>query len=129
MKRLSLFVAALGFAAFPALVAAQMHAPTPMTKAQFESTPAGSPVQLVVRVTALQREALQADLLAQIDASHYKPTGTRLNLYFPAQTPILMGSAGDVKPGAVLYVYAVATSRDRADVKKAVVVTPYATVL
>lgn len=128
MKALSFFLV-LTAAAFPMAVSAQMHAPPPMSKAQFESTPAGSPVQIVVRVTTLQREALAADLLAQVDASHYKPTGTHLNLYFPAQTPVLMGSAGDVKPGALLYVYAVATSRDRADVKKIVVVTPYATVL
>ena len=86
-------------------------------------------MQIVVRVTSLQRENLQADLLAQVDASHYKTTGTQLDLYFSADTPVVMGSAADVKAGAVLYIYAVATTRNRADVKKAVVVTPFVKVL
>lgn len=99
-----------------------------MTQAQFESAPTGSNVQLMVRVVSLKRDTLHADLLAQVDSSHYKTTGTQVDLYFPADTPLMMGGSADVKPGAVLYVYAVATMRDRADVKRAVVVTPYATV-
>jgi hypothetical protein len=125
----SLIFVALAATVLPVAAAGQMQPPQPMTTAQFESTPSGAPVQIVVRVRSLQRENLQADLLAQVDASHYKTTGTQLDLYFSADTPVVMGSAADVKDGAVLYIYAVATTRNRADVKKAVVVTPFVKVL
>ena len=113
----------------PAIASAQMHAPTPMTKSQFENATAGSSVQIMVRVVARQRDTLRGDLLEAIGSSRYKDTGTRLELYLPADTALVMGSTGDVKTGAILYVYAVVTGRNQADVKKAVVVTPYATVV
>ena len=121
----SLILVALAATVFPVAAAGQMQPPQPMTTAESQSAPSGSPVQIVVRVTSLQRENLQADLLAQVDASHYKTTATQLDLYFSADTPVVMGSVADVKAGAVLYIYAVATAHNRADVKKAVVVTPF----
>ena len=99
-----------------------------MTKAQFQNAPIGSQVEIVVRVVDRQRETVHAQLLAQIDPSHYKATNTQLDLYLTAETPIMMGSNDEVRAGAVLYVYGVVTARNQVDAKRVVVTTRYATV-
>jgi hypothetical protein len=107
---------------------AQMKPPSPMTAAQFSQSVAGQSLVLAVRVTGRERDTLHAGLLARRDDSHYTDTGTPVELYFPADTPVVMGTDADVKAGAVLFVYAVATTRGHADVKRVTVVTPYVSV-
>lgn len=123
MKHLSYVAAAMIATAGPAL--AQMSPPTPMTAAQFESSSTGQSVTLVVRVDRLARASLDAELLERINDSLYKRTGKRVSLYVPAETDFVMGSMSDVKPGAIVFVYAVTTTAAHADVKKVIVVTPY----
>jgi hypothetical protein len=110
----------------PAL--AQMKPPAPMTAAQFSQSVAGQSLVLAVRVTGRDRDTVHAGLLARRDDSHYVATGTPVELYFPADTPVVMGTDADVKAGAVLFVDAVATTRGHADVKRVTVITPYITV-
>ncbi len=120
---------ALAAGLMPAAAAdAQMKPPTPVTAAQFAQSVPGQSLVLAVRVTGRERDTLHAGLLARRDDSHYVSTGTPVELYFPAGTPVTMGSDADVKPGAVLFVYAVATTRGHADVKRVTVVTSYVTV-
>ncbi|HEY6325322.1 MAG TPA: hypothetical protein VIW73_02255 [Candidatus Cybelea sp.] len=123
MKYMAYFVLASVAAAGAAR--AQMAPPIPMTAAQFASSAAGQSVTLVVRVDRLARESLDAELLERISDALYRPTGKRVSLYLPAETSFVMGSMSDLKPGAVVFVYAVATTAAHADVKKVVVVTPY----
>ena len=111
-----------------ATAAAQMHGPPPMTKAQYENAVTGSNVNLVVRVTAANRATLTAELLEPVTETSYKTSGTTVKLFYSSDTPIVMGSQSDVKPGAVVFVFAVATGRDTADAKKFVVMTPYVSV-
>ncbi|MGC1380371.1 MAG: hypothetical protein WA814_05035, partial [Candidatus Baltobacteraceae bacterium] len=103
----------------------QMAPPTPLTAAQFAASPSGQNVILVVRVNSLKRTALDAQLLERVNDATYKATQENVALYLPAETPIVMGSMDDVKPGAVVFIYGVATTPHHADVKKVVVVTPY----
>jgi hypothetical protein len=112
----------------PAVAAAQMAAPTPLTPSQFAASATGQNVILAVRVETAARTAVTAELLERITDARYKATGKRVTLYVPEETPIVMGSAADVKPGAILFVYAVTTTAAHADVKKVVVVTPYAAI-
>ena len=107
---------------------AQMKPPAPVTAAQFAQSVPGQSLVLAVRVTGRDRDMVHADLLARRDDSHYVKTATSVELYFPSDTPVVMGSDADVKAGAVLYVYAVATTRGHADAKRVTVVTPYVTV-
>jgi hypothetical protein len=123
MKYLACF--ALAFFAITAGAGAQMGPPIPMTAAQFESSSTGQNVTLVVRVTRFSRTALDAELLERVNDSLYKTTGKSVVLYVPAETPFVMGSMSDLKPGAVVFTYAVATTASHADVKKIIVVTQY----
>jgi hypothetical protein len=113
-------------AAAPAL--SQMKPPTPLTATQFAHATPGQALVLAVRVTIRERDALRADLLERRDDAHYRSTGTTVELYYPQDTPVVMGSSADVKTGAVLFVRAVATTPGHADAKQITVVTPYVSV-
>jgi hypothetical protein len=104
---------------------AQMGPPIPMTPAQFEASSTGQSVTLVVRLDRLARTSVDAELLERVDDSHYRATGKRVALYLPAETSFVMGTMSDLKPGAIVFVYAVTTTAAHADVKKVIVVTPY----
>jgi hypothetical protein len=107
---------------------AQMGAPIPMTAGQFATSTTGQDVILAVRVDRLARTALDAELLERVTDSRYRATGKHVSLYLASETPFVMGSIADVKPGAIVFVYGVATTAGHADVKKVIVITPYATV-
>ena len=126
IRSISLVLIACAAASPPAI--AQMKPPTPLTAQQFAEAVAGQLVVLAVRVTSRTRDTVHANLLERIDDAHYLATGTNVDLFFPSDTPVVMGSDTDVKAGAVLYVHAVATTRNQADVKQATVVTQYVTV-
>jgi len=123
MKHIAYFVLAMAAAADVAR--AQMAPPMPMTAAQFASSTTGQSVTLAVRVDRLARESLDAELLERVSDALYKPTGKRVSLYVPVETSFVMGSMSDLKPGAVVFVYAVTTTAAHADVKKIIVLTPY----
>lgn len=119
---------ALLFALLAAPAAAQMGPPIPMTAAQFASSSTGQNVILAVRVNRVARTSLSVEQLERVNDTTYKKTGKVVTLFLPAETPFIMGAASDVKPGAVIFVYAVTTTAAHADVKKVIVVTPYARV-
>lgn len=99
--------------------------PVPMTPAQFSSTLPGQSVQIAVRVRHVDRNTIQAVLLQHVTGAVSKATHTAVVLYFPDGTPVIMGSARDVTPGAVLFVYGVVTKPYHVDVKRLVVDTQY----
>ena len=105
-----------------------MRPPIPLTVSQFHSVVAGTPVVLAVRVVSRIRDDVHAEILERIDDADYKATGQIVDLYYPQDTPTAMGSESDVKAGAIVFVHAVATTRDRADVNRATIVTPYVTI-
>jgi len=105
---------------------AQMGPPIPMTAPQFAASPTGANVTLALRVNRLARTTLDGELLERVNDALYKKTGQRVQLYVPAETPFVMGSFADLKPGAIIFAYAVTTTAAHADVKKIVVVTAYA---
>ena len=76
-----LFAAAL--AATPSIGSAQMHAPTPMTKSQFETAATGASVQIMVRVADRQRDTLHGDLLETVGSSRYKKRAHASRSIFP----------------------------------------------
>lgn len=110
------------------IAAAQMAPPTPMTAGQFANSAIGQEVILAVRVDRVARTQLEGELLERAGEGRYRPTRARVTLYVPADTPFVMGSFADLKPAAILFVYAVTTSAAHADVKKAIVVTRYVTI-
>jgi hypothetical protein len=71
---------------------------------------------------------MHAELLDRTSETQYTPTGKHVDLYLADDTPVVMGTMSDVRPGSILFVYAVATTKAHADVKKLVVATNYLTV-
>jgi hypothetical protein len=128
MKYIHTLVLTAACTLFAQPAGAQMKPPAIETPAQFAQSVPGQWLVLAVRVTARERDTLRTELLARTDDSHYRTTGTAVELYFPADTPVVMGSGADVEAGAVLFVYAVATTRGRADAKRVTVITQYVSV-
>jgi len=124
---LRIVIAVLGsMPLFTTIAGAQMHAPPPpMTAQQFSGASSGQRVELAVRVDGLKRTALSGELLELKSQGVYKRTGKHVNLFIADGTPVVMGTAGDIKSGAVLFISGVATKRDNADVKKVIVATSY----
>jgi hypothetical protein len=112
----------------PQLAGAQMMGhkpPVPMSPQQFSQAMAGQNVQIAVRVTAVKRNTLLAQLLQHETDTLSRVTTTRVTLYYPDGTPVIMGSARDIVPGAVLFVYGILTKPGHVDVKQAVVDTRF----
>lgn len=122
-------MSALLFALDAAAASAQMMKPPASISAQaFDQARTGQSVQLAVRVTKIARSKVWAELLDARSDGTYDPTGKIVLLTCPDGTPFVMGTPADLVRGAVLFVYAVATKPDRADAKKIVVVTKFATI-
>jgi hypothetical protein len=129
MKRFSVaFVLALGCVTIASPLKAQMHTPTAMTASEFYSAQKGAQAKIAVRVTALSRTSLRGELLEPERESVYAATGRRVELYVARDVPVVMGTRDDVRPGAVLFVYAVVTGPGRADAKKLFSITRVVTV-
>ena len=102
------------------------HAPPiPMTAKQFAAASTGQSVQIAVRVDRRKRAAISGELLDHQTDAVSKATGKHVMLYLADGTPIVMGTAADVVPGAVLFVYGVVTKPGHVDVKRLVVDTKY----
>jgi hypothetical protein len=125
--RIFLSIAFAGaLAAQPALAQMGMgKPPIPMTLSQYDNVSTGGAIQIVVRVESRTRATLHAQFLERVGDLVYRPSGRNVDLYMPDDVPVIMGTADDVKPGAVLYVYGVATKPNNADVKRLVVDTLY----
>jgi hypothetical protein len=99
--------------------------PIPMTLEQFAKATPGQSVQIAVRIISIKRSTLYAELLQHETDTVSKATGKHVQLYFADGTPVVMGTAADITPGAVLYVYGVVTKPYNVDVKRAVVDTKF----
>lgn len=102
----------------------RMAPPTPSTADAFAAMPAGRAVELVVRVDSVSGATLRGRLAEQVRESTYSLTKP-VTLILPPQTPVSMGSIGDIQPNAVIFVRAIVTARGQAQIKKATVLTSY----
>jgi hypothetical protein len=126
MKCLSTLAISVSFWLIALPVFAQMGPPPiPMSPTQFSEAAIGQNVQIAVRVQRVERSTLYAELLARETDTLSKATGKQVVLFFPDGTPVIMGTASDVVPGAVLYVYGVVTKAGHVDAKRVVVDTKY----
>lgn len=117
----------LGVVTAPAAAPAQMmHAAPPMTAAQFFAARTGTKASIVVRVIARSRTSLRGELLERTADRVYAQSGKRVELYVARDTPVAMGTAQDVRAGAVVVVDGVVTGPGRADAKQLVPITRYA---
>lgn len=130
MKYYSTILVAAAMLAAPLPAQAQMsHAPpVPMQPAEFAQSNPGQSVQIAVRVTRIDRTTVYAELLSHTSDTDLKATGKPVVIFFPDGTPVLMGSASDVVPGAALFVEGVLTTPGRVDAKRVVVDTKYVTI-
>lgn len=106
-----------------------MMAPPPaMTDAAIARAQPGDKLNLAVRVDGFARHTITGHVLNRVSDSSYALTKSTIAIYAPQETTYMMGSPDDVRAGAVLYVYAVATKPNAADATRIVVITPYASV-
>ena len=96
-----------------------------MSPQEFAASHAGQSVQIAVRVQRVDRTTVTGELLQHETDTLSKATGKGVTLYLPDGTPVIMGSASDIGPGAVLFVYGVVTTPNHVDVKRVVVDTKY----
>jgi len=82
-------------------------------------------VQIAVRVQRMKRSTLYAELLQHQTDTVNKATAKPVVLYFADGTPVVMGTAREVVPGAILFVYGVLTKPGHVDIKRAVIDTKY----
>jgi hypothetical protein len=125
--RFATFIVSLTLAV-SAIANAQMMGhkpPVPMTPAQFSQAVPGQNVQIAVRVTTIKRTTATAQLLEHQSDTVSKATGKHVTLYMPDGTPIVMGTARDIVPGAILFVSGILTKPGHVDVKQAVVDTRF----
>jgi hypothetical protein len=111
-----------------ALLLAQMMAPPAMTNVAIARARPGDKLNLVVRVDSFARHTIAGHVLDRVTDSQYALTKSTIAIYAPQDAAYVMGTADAVRPGAILYVYAVATKPQAADATKIVIVTPYVTV-
>ena len=116
------------FLMLAAILVAQMQPPPAMTAGQIDNAQTGTRLNLVVRVDGLARNTIAGHILDRVTDSAYTLTKSTIAIYAPSDAAYVMGSADDLKPGAVVYVYAVATKAHAADATKIVIVTPYVSV-
>ena len=99
--------------------------PVPMTAAQFAAARTGDSVQISLRVERRKRATVVGEVLNHSSAAVASATGKLVTLYLPGDVPVVMGSAAQIVPGAILFVYGVVTKPGQVDVKRAVVDTKY----
>ena len=123
-------VLALAVAATSTAAPAQMmHAAPPLTSSEFFAVRKGLKASIVVRVIQRARTSLRGELLERNADKTYAASGRRVEVYVARDTPVVMGTADDVRPGAVVVVEAVVTGPGRADAKQLVPITRYAKIV
>jgi hypothetical protein len=105
----------------------QMHTPEAMSADQVSRASAGDSLQFAARVDSIDRSILHAHVLNKIGEETYADSGKTIDIYEPRTISFIMGKRDDVKPGAVLFIFAVATKPHQADATKIVIDTPYVT--
>lgn len=123
MKHLILTLTLVMASTFPAL--AQMTNPPAMSATDIAKSSSGTQLHFVFRIDAMQRATAVGHVLDPVNGNTYHVTPAVISLHVPNDLPVVMGSHDDLKPGAVVFVYGVATKPKAADATKLVVITPY----
>jgi len=128
MKNFRLGLTIIVFSVFLRAVAdAQMMGPppVPMSPQQFAHARAGQDVQIAVRIQRVNRSTLYAELLQHQTDTLARATGKAVTLFLADGTAVVMGTADEIRPGAVLFVYGVLTKPANVDIKRVVIDTKY----
>lgn len=109
-----------------AMLLAQMGMSNPpaMSAAEIAQSSAGTPLHFVLRIDRMQRVTVVGHVLDPA-GNDYRVTSSVISVHVANDLPVVMGSHDDLKPGAVVFVYGVATKPKAADATKLVVITPY----
>lgn len=110
-----------------AMLLAQMNMSNPaaMSAAQIAKSSAGTQLYFVLRIDQMERTTALGHVLDPMGSNGYRVTSSVIALHIANDLPVVMGSHDDLKPGAVVFVYGVATKPKAADATKLVVITPY----
>jgi hypothetical protein len=125
MKQLIFAAFLIAVSALPAAAQMSMTNPPPMTAEAVANSSAGTKIYFVFRVDRLERTTAVGHVLDPAGEREYRMTPSSLSLHVPNDIPVVMGSRDDIKAGAVVFVYGVATKPKAADASKLVVITPY----
>jgi len=110
-----------------AVIVAQMSMSNPpaMSAAEIAKSASGTELHFVMRIDQMQRTTATGHVLDPISGNQYRVSPSVISLHVANDLPVVMGSHDDLKAGAVIFVYGVATKAKAADATKLVVITPY----
>ncbi len=96
-----------------------------MSAAELAKTSTGAQLHFVLRIDRMQRTTVVGHVLDPIGGNDYHVSASVISVHVANDLPVVMGSHDELRPGAVLYVYGVATKPRAADATKLVIITPY----
>jgi hypothetical protein len=100
--------------------------PITMPPAMMKRLKVGESMRAVVRIDAVPAAGrFAATLLERIDDADYRASAAQLSLVVAPGTPLVMGTAADLRPGAVAQVGGVLDPARELVVKQAVILTGY----
>jgi hypothetical protein len=102
-----------------------MSNPPAMTGAEIAKSASGTQLHFVLRIDQMQRTTALGHVLDPVSGNDYHVSSSVIAVHVANDLPVVMGSHDDLKPGAVVFVYGVATKAKAADATKLVVITPY----
>ncbi len=102
-----------------------MGNPPAMSAADLAKSASGTELHFVMRIDQMQRTTAVGHVLDPVNGNQYHVSPSVMSLHVANDLPVVMGSHDDLKPGAVVFVYGVATKPKAADATKLVVITPY----
>jgi hypothetical protein len=125
MKCLLLSALIAVFMTPPALAQMGMGNPPAMTAGAISKAAPGTKLTFVMRIDTIKRAQASGPVLDPVSGRTYHVSSSVLTVHMASDMPVIMGSRDELKPGAIVYVYGVATKAKAADATKVVVVTPY----
>lgn len=102
-----------------------MSNPPAMSAAEIAKSSSGTQLHFVLRIDQMQRTTAVGHVLDPVSGNQYHVSSSVVAVHVANDLPVVMGSHDDLRPGAVVFIYGVATKPKAADATKLVVITPY----
>jgi len=119
-------VGAVGYLAADITGRAMQMQPAKTDASAFAAAKVGAPLKAIIQIDTKDEEGLVAGhLLAPVTETTYRKTATLVYARVQPAVRIIMGTLGDVKPGAIAQFDGVADGAGAMTVRRVVILTPY----
>ncbi len=93
--------------------------------AEVQGKKPGEAIKVVLEVADSTSVEIHGKLLEKQDETHYVRTATEVRVGFDTSTPVVMGKAADLHPGAIIHVSGTVNTRQAVEAKQIVILTGY----